>query len=126
MKKIICTLMAVIVLCTTVIGLTSCFGETIESGKYASADGIEIEVVYDQLIIPSNEKDVLGTLYIIYDYFIDDGKITLTADRVEFIGESDSDYEERKNAYYKGRSESFTYEEVEGGFKMGGKTFIKK
>ena len=126
MKKIICTLIAVIMLCGALFGLTSCFEDTIAAGKYASADGIEIEVVYDQIIMPSNEEDVLGTLYIIYDYFIDEDKITLTADRVEFIGESDSDYEERMNAYYEGKSEVFTYEVVDGGFKMGGKTFIKK
>ena len=126
MKRIISAILLAALLCCTLGMLTSCFEERIDSGKYVGEKTGEIEVLYDQIIISENDDDVAGTLYVVYDYFIDDDKITLTVSRVDYFGDDAGDYEERMNAYYQGKSYTYSYEELDNGFKMGGETFTKK
>ena len=126
MKKIIGAVILCAILCCTLGMLTSCFEDRIDAGKYVGEKTGEIEVLYDQIMFSENDDDVAGTLYIIYDYFIDDDTITLTVDRVDYLGDDEGDYEERMNDYYKGRSYTYSYEELEDGFKMGGEKFTRK
>jgi len=127
MKKIVSIITLLMLLCGLTLSLTSCFEDRIDPGKYIGTDGSELEALYEQLVVPMNEEDVAGTLYIVYNYVIDDDKITLTVDRVDYFGDDAGDYEERMNAYLKGKVEVLSFEELDdGSFKMGGVTFTKQ
>ncbi len=126
MKKIITLLLSCALLCGVALSFTSCGRITIEAGKYVSEGGEELEVIYEQIMMSEDIEDEDGKLVLVYDYFIEDGKITLTVDRVEVLGEGLEDYLEAMQEYYKnGRPRTFEFEKVEGGFKMGGATFKK-
>ncbi|MBQ2876707.1 MAG: hypothetical protein IJE25_06840 [Clostridia bacterium] len=126
MKRIITSILLCAILCAAILGLTSCGKTLIDAGKYQDENGQIIEVAYEQIIQTQDIEDSDGKLVLVCDYFIDNGKITLTVDKVEVLGEGLEDYLEAMQAYYKdGRPQTFTFEEIDGGFKMGGTTFKK-
>ena len=129
MKKIITTILSLAIALGTLLSLTSCGDERIDPGKYKSESGEVIEVTYDKILMTEEAVLSEGTFVLICDYFIEDGKITITVESVEALGEGEAlmDELEATRAYYKdGRPKTFEFEKTDSGFKLSGVEFTKQ
>ena len=126
MKKTLSAILVCILMLGCVLALASC-GD-IPGGKYESkVSGIDIEISGDRFIVL--EDGVKG----IAKYKVEDNKITLTFDKVEYVGD-DADEREEFNANKATIGAAFEqmfcgehdYEKTDDGFKMGIWTFEKK
>jgi len=125
MKKTLSAILVCILLLGSVFALASC-GD-IPGGKYESVSGIDIEISGDRFIIEEDDIKYVAK------YKVEDDKITLTFDKVEYVG-NDADARESFNSNKAKISAVFeatycgehSYEKTDDGFKMGVLTFEKE
>jgi len=124
MKKAISAIIVCLLLLGSVLMLVSC--DSIEEGKYISADGIAFELTDGFFVVGNDEARGYA------EYEIDGNLLRLSFDRVEYIGEADkrAEFEERRalvEARFKNEvCRTFEYEKVDGGIVLDGLKFTKQ
>lgn len=124
MKKVISLVVLCLLLCGSVMSLTSCSGE-LDEGTYVSSDGISFVVEGGSFVYVSNNAKGYA------DYEIDGDKLRLTFDRVEYVGDASgaADFEAMRGLvetrFRNQVCRTFSFEKVEGGIKLDGLKFTK-
>ena len=124
MKKAISAIIVCLLLLGSVFALVSC--DSIEDGRYVSSSGIAFELIDGSFVVSSDTARGYA------DYEIDDGKLILTFDKVEYIGNPDkaSEFEESRavvEARFKNEvCRTFKYEKVDDGIVLDGLKFVKQ
>ena len=124
MKKVISLITLCLILCVSLAALTSC-ANSLDEGTYVSADGISFVIEGDSFVYISNNAKGYA------EYEIDEDKLRLTFDRVEYVGDASgaAEFESMRELIetrFKNQvCRTFSFERVEGGIKLDGLTFTK-
>ena len=124
MKKVISLVVLCLLLCGSVMSLTSCSGE-LDEGTYVSSDGISFVVEGGSFVYVSNNAKGYA------DYEIDGDKLRLTFESVEYVGDASgaADFEAMRGLvetrFRNQVCRTFSFEKVEGGIKLDGLKFTK-